>query len=244
MRRVWLIARKDLKEAFGQKAFLARGALTSGLLSVFYGVFIGIALRKYQANPHDATTLGGMVALFGAMVALLGTLGGAMIAAQSVALERAQHTIESLLATPVTDREVFTGKALAAFLAAVVGGYVSGLVYYGLARGVSSLDPLVFAPVRFAVIFVAVVLPIVAAIQASVGVIVSTRCGSVTSATQISALLGMPIVGGVVYAGYRAAGHPWWGWCLLGAGVVALLVALVFAGVKALGREEIIARLD
>jgi ABC-2 type transport system permease protein len=244
MRRVWLIARKDLKEGFGQRALVLRLLVPVVLLPIFYAVVTGLALRKYQANPHDASVLGGMIALWGAIVALLGTFFGNMIAAQAIALEKTKRTIEGLLATPVSDREIFAGKVLAAYLPGIVAGYGSGLLYWGIARVVSGVEPLVLPGVSFAAWFIVAILPIVVAIETSIGVIVSARSGSVTTATQLASLFGMPVIGLVVYVAYRASGWPQWQLLVLGAGLLALVAILIPMGARALGREEIMARLD
>jgi ABC-type Na+ efflux pump permease subunit len=244
MRRVWLIARKDMKEGFGQRALLLRTLLPAMLLPVFYGVMTGIMLQRGQVSPQQARFLAGQISLFAALAALLGTLPGTVIAAGAIALERVARTIESLLATPVTDKEIFAGKVLGAYLPGLVGGYGAGALYFLSASAIVGIQPLLLPKVTFVVYYILLMLPIVVAIETTVSVMISARCGTVMAASQLSALIGMPIIGGVVYVGYRAAAWPLWQLLLLAAGLLTLVVVLLHLGARALGREEIMARLD
>jgi ABC-type Na+ efflux pump permease subunit len=244
MRRAWLIARKDIKEGFGQRALLLRTLVPAMLLPVLYGVMTGLAIRGAHMSQQLARMLESQIPFYAAMVALLGTLPGTALAASAIALERASRTIESLLATPATDREIFGGKMLAAYLPGLLGGYGAGALYFLSATAIGGLQALALPKIGLMVQYIALMLPIVVALEAGVGVIISARCGSVITATQLSALVGMPVVGGVIYLAYRATGWPLWGVFLLAAGLLALVAALLHLGARSLGREEIIARLD
>ena len=244
MNRVWLIARKDLKEGFGQRSLMVRAVAVPVLLAVFYGVFTGLALRKYQANPHGANVLGGIIVLWGAMVAVLGTMAGGMVAAQSIALERVQHTLESLLATPATDREIFAGKVVAAIVPAVVGGYAMGALYYVVARLLSGVAPVVLPAVALGAKFILAVLPLVAGAEVAGGVLMSARCGTVTGAAQLSSLVTLPLIAAVTGVAYKLPVWPQWVPLATAGGLAVLIVALVYGGAKVMGREEIMARLD
>ena len=244
MRRAWLIACKDLKEGLGQRALMLRILLPSLILPVFYGVVTGEVIREAGERPQVAAAIGGQVALFAAIAALLGTFIGSVMSANAIALERMRRTMESLLATPATDLEIFGGKVMGAFLPAVAGGYAAGILYYATARLVAHVEPLAVPGVNFTAGFLVAVLPVVAAIEAIVGVIASSRCGTVTAATQLASLVTMPLVIAVGYVAYRAATWTPWRLGVFGIGLVACVLLLLPLGARLLGREEIVARLD
>jgi len=244
MRRAWLIACKDMKESIGQRAMLLRTGLPVLLLPILYAVIAGLMLRSGSHNPRQAAALAGWVPMYAAFSALIGTLLTATMAANAVALERTRHTIEGLLATPVTDEEFFAGKTLAAFLPGLAAGYGAGVLYFATLCLIVGTRALFLPGVGFVVELLAPMLPVVVALEAILGVMLSARCGTVTGAQQVSGLVSLPIVGASIYLAYRASQWPLWGLLLLAAGFLVLLAALIYLGGKLLGREEIIARLD
>ncbi len=104
--------------------------------------------------------------------------------------------------------------------------------------------PIPVAPLLATVRIILAGVPVVAALLAALGVIISSRCGTVTTATQLSSFASMPIFGLVIYLGVRMSS-----WSLpqlftLLIGLLAALVLLLRLGARALDREEIVARLD
>jgi ABC-type Na+ efflux pump permease subunit len=246
MRRAWLVARKDIKEAFGRRAMMLRMGVVSLLLPVFYGVLtgreIGDAVQRHQ--PVGAA-LGGTIPLFAAIVAVVGAMLAITITAHAIAGEREWRTIEALLATPTSDLEIFAGKVLAALLPAVVMGYGGGLLFFGSARLTAGAAATGSAPGMLAAAkVIALGVPVCATILAAIGVIVSARCATAASAQQISGLAVMPVLGLIIYAGLKLSQWSAPVLLLLLAGMLVLCAALLLLGAKSLGREELIARLD
>ena len=244
MRRVLLIARKDMKEGFGQRALILRVALPAIVLPILYGVVTGIMIRSGDMDPDQAGFTSGMIWVFAAVVAVVGTSTGGVMAAQAIVQERVRRTIESLLATPASDWEIFAGKVLAAFLPGVAAGYGAGLLYFVSARALCDVAPLAVPGVVFFTRFIALLLPTIVAIEVAAGVTISGRCGTVTGATQASALTSIPVIGATLYLAYRAREWPLSEVFAHFIGLALLAVALLYLGARAMGREEIIARLD
>jgi len=244
MNRALLIARKDMKEAFGQRALMLRVLLPAIVLPILYGVVTGILIRGSDLDRDQAGFLSGMIWLFAAIVGVVGTSTGGVMAAQAIVQERLRRTIESLLATPASDWEIFAGKVLAAFLPGLAAGYGAGLLYFISARALCDVTPLAVPGVMFFVRFIALVLPIVVAIEVAAGVTISGRCGTVTGAAQASALTSIPVIGAIIYLAYRAREWPLSEVFALVSSLAALAVVLLYLGARVMGREEIIARLD
>jgi len=244
MRLVWLIASKDIKEAFGRHAVIYRTLIPGVLLPVVYGVMTGLMVRDATANPRMAAHMASQIPLFAAIVALIGSFLAIMIAADAVAGEKERRTIESLFATPASDLEIFAGKVLAAVVPALAVGYGGGILFLVVARLCAGGHPLPLPAVLAAAKLIAMGVPLITTMLAALGVIVSARCGSVQNATQLSGLATMPVVGGVVYLAFRVSAWSHWELMVLLVALVALCVVFLLIGAKTLGREEIIARLE
>jgi len=244
MRSVMLLARKDIKEAFGRRLILVRLLIPAVLLPVFYGVVTGLMVREAAHNPKVLAPLLGQVPLFASIVVLLGSLVAVMITADAIAGEKERRTIETLLATPASDMEIFAGKLLAGLVPAIAIGYAGGLIYVVAERvtaGGVSMPPAAFL-VTARIILGGV--PLVAAILAALGVVISARCSTVTAATQLSSFASMPIFGLLVYAAFRVSAWSLAQLGLLALAMLAVLALLLRLGARALDREEIVARLD
>lgn len=97
----WTVARKELLELLGERQSL-RGALfqTAGTV-----VTTGVVVPALDASMwNQPSTLAMLYFVFPCMVA-------ASVAADSFAGERERKTLETLLATPLSDSSIFVGKA-------------------------------------------------------------------------------------------------------------------------------------
>jgi ABC-type transport system involved in multi-copper enzyme maturation permease subunit len=125
------------------------------------------------------------------------------IAAYAVMGEREQRTLETVLTTPVTDRELLAGKALAAVVPAVAISWLLFGVYVGLAE--------LFAPhVVVAQIWtadqavaMALLAPALAAFAILVGILVSLRSSDFRVAQQLAVLAAAPVIGFVALITFR-----------------------------------------
>jgi ABC-2 type transport system permease protein len=118
------------------------------------------------------------------------------IAAYSIVGEKATHTLEPLLATPVSTFELLAGKSLAAALPAILIGWGSfGLFLLGLPIiGVSkAVIGYITGPTWILAILAAGPLMAIAAVNFAI--FVSSRVNDPRVAEQISALMILPILG-------------------------------------------------
>jgi ABC-type Na+ efflux pump permease subunit len=118
----------------------------------------------------------------------------AALAAYSVVGERLQGTLEPLLSTPVRQEELLLGKALAAFIPAVVVSYTVFGVFIAIVelfahpQVASALiqGPDVIAQIVFT--------PLLAAFSIWIGIGVSARSSDPRTAGQLSVLVSLPTV--------------------------------------------------
>lgn len=144
------------------------------------------------------------------------------IAAYSIVGEKTTHSLEPLLATPITTFELLAGKSLAAALPAILVGWGSfglfliGLPILGVSKAVISY---ITGPTWLLAVLVAG--PLMAIASVNFAIFISSRVNDPRVAEQISALLVVPILG-LVFAQ------------LAGLIVINVLVMLSFIGGMAL----------
>lgn len=167
-----------------------------------------------------------------------------VIAADSFAGERERGTLEALLHTPTTDRELLTAKFIAAWIPAVVVG-IGGFAVYSVVANLVAWPSVgrIFFPDLTWVVLAFWVTPAIAAMGLGIMVIVSSRVQSLQSAHQIGSLVVLPMillivaqVGGVIRLGTDLA-------LLLGLVLWLLSAALLRLGAASLRRETLALRL-
>ncbi len=189
MQDILTVARKELIEIWK-----ARGTLRARLLSflpmfLVFGIYLPWQQRElWLQNPTTSGIWFIMLPLFLA--------GGT--AADSFAGERERHTLETLLATRLSDRDILLGKVLATVLYSTGMVWVSallGLVTVNVSRGGEGL----FVYDSAALILIVVGSAMVSWCMASIGVLVSLRAATVRAATQVFSLITLGLfLGGPV----------------------------------------------
>jgi len=168
-----------------------------------------------------------------------------VIASDSFAGEKERKTIEALLATPISDSELFLGKILVSFIPSMIVTVVSFSIYSTI------VDLLSFAifngrlllPNAVWIMLIFGLAPTVALASIGLTVMVSAKVKGFREAQQISAILLIPILA-LVFGQVTGA-------IIFGPVLVAALIGLfaiidLFAfriGVKLFKREEILSKL-
>ena len=136
-----------------------------------------------------------LVYMLAPMFLILPLMVSSVIAADSFAGEKERKTLEALLYTPTTDRELFTAKLLGAWVAAVVVAFLSFLLYAVMANaaGWKSIGH-IFFPNWMWIALVFWVTPAVAGLGLVVMVFVSVRAQGFQDAYQTGGLVVLPVV--------------------------------------------------
>ncbi|MEM0118538.1 MAG: ABC transporter permease subunit [Conexivisphaerales archaeon] len=172
-------------------------------------------------------------------------IASSVIASDSFAGEKERKTIESLLATPISDHSMFLGKMLVSFSAAMFATLGSFLVYAAvvdvLALGIFGKPIL---PDISWLILIFMLAPAVSLASVGLTVTISAKVKGFREAQQINAILIIPILIGI----FSEA------WITVILGPEALLsltlffvcvdVAMFYIGVKLFKREDIMAKLS
>lgn len=185
-----------------------------------------------------------VVYAFAPMFLIVPIMVSSVIAADSFVGERERKTLEALLYTPLTNRELLFAKTLTAWLAAFVVGIGSFILYTIVVNLVGwPVMGRIFFPNLTWIIMVLWLSPAVAGLGLGLTVLISTRVNTFQEAYQLGGIAVLPIVGlmmgqfaGVLYFG---AG------LVLVLGLIVWLVdaVLLWFGVKTFDRDALLARL-
>jgi ABC-2 type transport system permease protein len=204
------------------------------------------ALRRDVAGlgPAAQVIVWGLEYVFATFFLIVPLMTSAVIAADSFAGERERKTFEALAYTPTSDLELYVGKLLAPWLAAVTVssiGYVVFVIVASLFGGAIVGRPIAVTP-RW-LLFVLLIAPGVAALAVGALVQVSARVRGFQEAYQLGGLVVLPLIvlllgqlTGVLYLDVAAVA------------IVSILVWLVAAGTLKVGfrafrRERLLVQL-
>ncbi|MWB97006.1 ABC transporter permease subunit [Agromyces seonyuensis] len=195
-------------------------------------------------DPSQTIVYAVVVYFLAPLFLVIPVMVASVTAASSFVGEKERRTVEGLLYTPLTDRELVFGKVLAAMLPAVGIAWASFLVYAVLVNVLGG--PLlggIFFPTWTWAIIVVLLVPLVAFLATALIVMVSGRATTMQGAQGIAVLVVLPVVAIVVG---QATGLLLFdvGIALAAAAVLALLDLAVFGFVvRSVSRERIVTRL-
>jgi len=165
------------------------------------------------------------------------------IAAYSIVGEKTTHSLEPLLATPVSTGELILGKGLAAALPAIAATWLSFAIFLIGARFVAASDR-VYAFITQPMWFFAVLLlaPLLTVTSVNVTIWISSRVNDPRAAEQLGVMVMLPLL--VVVFGQMAGVITISLTSILIASAVMLVIdiAMIGLGVKLSQRETILTR--
>jgi ABC-2 type transport system permease protein len=156
----------------------------------------GLQQELSGLNMSQKVTKYFLVYMMAPMLMLLPILVASTIAADSFAGEKERKTIEALLYTPTTDRELFVAKLLSAWLTAIVLT-LAGFALYIVVGNMAAWPQMqrIFFPNAMWLALIIWVVPAVIGLGISVMVLASARAQGVQDATQVGAIVALPIIG-------------------------------------------------
>ena len=126
MNEVMVIARKDIKETLRNKAFYFSIGLTFFIIVMLTGAIRDNIIALAQQGLSAAETISSIQPLMGTAVYLLAfmimMLFSMYMNGYAVVMEKMKRSMESLLCTPLTMKQVWLGKSLAVFIPSAVLG--------------------------------------------------------------------------------------------------------------------------
>lgn len=148
---------------------------------------------------------------FAPMYLILPLMVSSVIAADSLAGEKERKTLEALLYTPTSDRDIFAAKVLSAWVPAVGVAWLGFALYAVVLNGVGwPLFERIFFPNAMWWLLALWVAPALAGAGLGVTVLISARVGTFQEAYQLGGLVVLPVVAlmvsqstGALYFGSR-----------------------------------------
>lgn len=221
------------------------GDVSSGDFAALMSILpIDIQTQLAQYTPAQIMIYIMVVYYFAPFFLIIPIMASSVLGSDSFAGERERKTIEALLATPISDGELFMGKILVSFIPAMIVTFASfgiftvivDIVTVGMFNGMLLLPNLNFLIMIFGVA------PTLALCSIGLTVIISAKVKGFKEAQQISVVLLLPVLG-LVFAqisGVMVLGP------LVLAGLIALLAAVdivvFYVGIKIFQREEILSK--
>jgi ABC-2 type transport system permease protein len=169
-------------------------------------------------------------------------MSASMLAADSFAGEKERKTLEALLYTPTTDRELLIAKMLSGWLASIaiaLGGFLIYIINVNAAAW--SQMHRIFFPNALWVVLVIWVVPALSGLGVSLMVVVSARAQGFQDANQMAGLVVLPIVA-LFYAQMAGAIFINTGILLLMGLIVWIMTgALIWLGSRSFRRNRLLA---
>jgi ABC-2 type transport system permease protein len=260
MKKIKTIIRKEWAEVFKKRMVLFTVIFMPLFLSVL-PLIILYAMGSSGANSASAelpaqfqqlcgsSLTGGqcmqyyIVSEFLIMFMLIPLFIPVNIAAYSIVGEKTTHSLEPLLATPISTGELLAGKNLASVIPAILATWVGfGIFAVGslIITGGGALAAALLDPMWMIAIFVAG--PLMAVLSVNFSIMVSSRVNDPRVAEQLSAVVILPLL--AVFFGQIA------GWFILNSTLILLMcvilvfldLLMVYLAVRLFQRETILTR--
>ncbi len=203
------------------------------------------AFQQRFAHLDEAQTIVTLllVYLFAPMYLIVPMMVASVIAADAFAGEKERRTLEALLFTPTTDRELLLGKLLSGFVPAMAVAW-GGFLIYAVVANATAWPTMgrIFFPTAMWWVLALWVAPAVAAAGLGATVLVSARVNTFQEAYQIGGVVVLPIV--VLLLG-QATGVLVFSVALvvvLGAVFWAAAAVLLYFGARRFSRDELLSR--
>jgi len=220
-RAILAIARKDLKVVSQNKNIVMPIIIILALFFVVFPLVVGLAPTLIHGLGDKLTFLEGYLTkmpagmqqdLAGYSVSqklivlvlvymllpfflIVPLMVASMIAADSFAGEKERKTLEALLYTPTTDRELLIAKMLSGWLAAIAVA-LGGFVIYAISVNAAAWPQMhrIFFPNAMWLVMIIWVVPALAGLGVGIMVVASARAQGFQDANQTAGLVVLPIV--------------------------------------------------
>lgn len=165
------------------------------------------------------------------------------IAAYSIVGEKTTHSLEPLLATPISTAELLSGKNLAAVIPAILATWLGYSVYCLGVLIIAQSGPVVRAMINSTwLVAILLVGPLMALLSVNFSIMVSSRVNDPRTAEQISTVVILPVLilllGQITGFFFINAQIVW----LIALGALLLDVLMIYLATKVFEREMILTR--
>jgi ABC-2 type transport system permease protein len=225
MNAILAVLRKELLEVFGDRHSLRGPLLQAGMLLLLTGILVPALDSSIWREPVAPVLL----------YQLLPAILASMIAADAFAGERERRTLETLLATPLSENAIFIGKTLASVTFALTVSLVSftcALIVSSVRFGLLLMTPQLITTVILGAAAASL-------LTSSIAVVISSYVGVARSAQQMSSMASMLLVVGTasVLEKLKDANLPLM--LRIDLAVIAAALAILFVSARFFRRDSI-----
>ena len=181
-----------------------------------------------------------LLSTFSTIMVFIPAIITSLIGSTSVILEKNNHSLEPLLATPITDSELFAGKALAPLSIGILLSWVAFTLY------IVVMDALTYGhlgyflfPTELTMVQMFFLAPVTGMLGTFLTLLVSSKMKDVRAAQQVSALVVLPLLL-LVFLPLVVSGSDLLINLLAGVGFLVAALVIFFVSVKAFRRETIL----
>jgi len=220
------------------------GASLSELEPLLQAMPAGLQAELAGYNETQTFIILFLVYLLAPMYLVLPLMVASVIAADSFAGEKERKTMEALLHTPTTDRELLLAKMLGAWLPALAIAW-GGFILYAIVANLAAWPTMgrIFFPNTMWIVLALWVAPAVAALGLGTTVLLSARAETFQEAYQLGAIVVIPIVLMVVGQATGVMYFSTWLVLLLGLILWAVDGLLLWLGGRKFRRTELATRM-
>ncbi|MEN6592457.1 MAG: ABC transporter permease subunit [Methanobacterium sp.] len=186
LNKSWIIAGKDFKIFRKKKRILYALIILPLLLSVGLPLFLISTLES--ADPIEVAII---LNAFSFFYIILAYILPNSLAAYSILGEKIEHSLEPLLATPLTDGELLLGKMIASFLPCVAMIYSGSVIFMTLSDVITGT---LFFPNWTMAFILIIAVPLASILSIQLNIIISSRVNDVRTANQLGLLLFIPFI--------------------------------------------------
>ncbi len=236
LRMVWIIARRELRDTVRDWRIVSPILVLTLLFPWLMNWTAQIAVDFVQ--KREATIVGERLIPFLLMIVGFFPISFSLIIAlETFVGEKERHSIEPLLAMPITDLELYLGKMIAATALPLLGSLLGISVYLvGLYLSIG------WTPTPILLTQILLLNIISALVMVSGAVVVSSQTTSVRAANLLASFIIVPMA--ILIQGESVV--MFWGnyqalWIMI-LGLIVVMLILVRMGVKTFNREEILGR--
>ena len=181
--------------AYGPSLAASTGTSFSDMGPILERMPEGLLSELQGYTPEQQITVFVLVYMLAPMFLIMPLMVSSSFAADSFAGEKERKTLEALLYTPTTDRELFFGKLLGGWIAAVTTAILSFIVYAVMTNAAAwhSIGHLFF-PNWMWIALIIWVTPATAGLGLVVMVFASVRAQGFQDAYQIGSMVVLPVI--------------------------------------------------
>ena len=239
--KAWIIAEKDFAIFRKKKSVIYSVVLFPLFVSISLPLIVQFIGSKSGGIPAEAlpTVLNAYSLFFITGAVTLPTA----IASFSLVGEKLQKSIEPLLATPTTEREILLGKSIAAFLPPIAAIYTGAVIFMALIDSItySTLGYFYFPNWNMGVIMF-LLAPLGSILSIEFNILISSRVNDVRAAQQLGGIVALPFVGLYVLAEASILSLESSNLLIISASLVAIDVILFYISEAVFRREKILTK--